>query len=137
MASSKIFLTLLIVAMVAVFGAGCSDDNPVTPSTIDTAPPAVPSNLTADYSKSIAVISWAQNTVDSDLAGFVVTRDNRGSTDELISTPTLMSSFNDIAPQPGVSTYHVSAVDLAGNRSAVASVTLTIVPGHVPPEQKQ
>jgi len=137
MASSKIFLTLLIVAMAVVFGAGCSDDSPVTPSTIDTAPPAVPSNLTADYSKSIAVISWAQNTVDSDLAGFVVTRDNRGSTDEMISTPTLLTSFTDPAPQTGVSTYHVSAVDLAGNQSAVASVTLTIVPGRVPPEQKQ
>ena len=135
MASSKIFLTLLIVAMAVVFGAGCSDDNPVTPSTIDTAPPAVPSELIADYSTSSAIISWAPNTVDSDLAGFTVTRDNSGTTDELISTPTLMTSFTDPSPKAGVSTYHVSAVDYAGNRSAVASVTLTIVRGHQPPEQ--
>ena len=135
MASSKIFLTLLIVAMAVVFGAGCSDDNPVTPSIIDTAPPAVPTHLEAEHSANSAIISWAPNTVDSDLVGFIVTRDNSGTTDELITTPTLMTSYTDPTPKPGVSTYHVSAVDRAGNRSAVASVTLTIVREHQPPEQ--
>lgn len=130
MATRKIFLTLLVVAMAAVFGAGCSDDNPVTPSTIDTAPPAVPSNLTGDLGFDSAVISWAANTVDSDLEGYIVTRDNNGTTDELISTPTMMTSYTDAAPKPGVNTYHVSAVDRAGNRSAVASVTLTRDTGH-------
>ena len=131
MATRKIFLTLLIVAMAAVFGAGCSDDSPVTPtSTIDTAPPAVPSNLTGDLGSDTAVISWAVNTVDSDLEGYIVTRDNNGNTDELISMPTMMTSYTDAAPKPGVNTYHVSAVDRAGNRSAVASVTLTLETGH-------
>lgn len=130
MATSKIFLTLLIVALAAVFGAGCSDDNSVSPTAIDTAPPAVPSNLTGDLNSDAAVIAWAPNTVDSDLEGYIVTRDNNGSSDELISTPTLMTSFTDPAPKPGVNTYHVSAVDRAGNRSAVASVTLTLETGH-------
>jgi hypothetical protein len=130
MATSKIFMTLLIVAMAVVFGAGCSDDSPVTPSVIDTAPPAVPSNLTGDLNSHTAVISWAANSVDSDLEGYIVTRDNNGTTDELISTPTMMTSFTDTAVKPGVNTYHVSAVDRAGNRSAVASVTLTRQTGH-------
>ena len=48
MANSKKLVTLAIVAL-AIFAVGCSDDTPVAPSTPDTAPPAVPSELSAEY----------------------------------------------------------------------------------------
>jgi len=127
--ASKKFMTLLIVAL-AVFAVGCSDDNPVTPNTTDTAPPAVPSNLTADYGNNEATISWGANTVDQDLVGYLVTRENSGVTDTLVASPEMITSYADPAPKSGVSTYHVIAVDRAGNQSALASVTLTIVSGH-------
>lgn len=127
--ASKKFMTLLIVAL-AIFAIGCSDDSPVSPSTVDTAPPAVPSDLTADMSGSSASISWAANTVDQDLAGYLVTRENNGVTDTLVSNPEMITTYADPAPKRGVSTYHVIAVDRAGNQSAMASVTLTIVKGH-------
>ena len=127
--ASKKFMTMLIVAL-AIFAVGCSDDNPVSPSSTDTAPPAVPSDLTADFGGSSANISWAANTVDQDLAGYLVTRENSGVTDTLVSSPEMITSYVDPAPLRGVSTYHVIAVDRAGNKSAVASVTLTIVEGH-------
>jgi hypothetical protein len=127
--ASKKLMTLLIVAL-AIFAVGCSDDNPVTPNTADTAPPAVPSNLTADYGNNAATISWGANTVDQDLVGYLVTRENSGVTDTLVASPEMITSYADPAPKRGVSTYHVIAVDRAGNQSALASVTLTIVSGH-------
>jgi hypothetical protein len=128
MADSKKIMTLAIVAL-AIFAVGCSDDDPVTPSSIDTAPPAVPSDLSADYAGGQATISWAPNTVDPDLAGYTVTRTNRGATETLVEGA-MITSYADPAPRTGTSTYHVSAVDRAGNRSAVASVTLDILRGH-------
>lgn len=128
MASKKI-LTLLFVAL-AIFAVGCSDDSPVTPNNIDTAPPAVPSDLAADYSGTNATISWAANTVDQDLAGYLVTRENNGVTDTLVASPEMITSFADPAPRGGVNTYHVIAVDETGNQSAVASISLTILRGH-------
>lgn len=128
MATSKKLVTLAIVAL-AIFAVGCSDDNPVAPSTIDTAPPAVPSDLSAAYAGNQATITWAPNTVDTDLAGYTVTRSNRGETETLVENA-MITSYADPAPKTGTSTYQVTAVDRAGNHSAVASVTLTIVRGH-------
>ena len=125
MASKKI-MTLLFVAL-TVFAVGCSDDSPVTPSNVDTAPPAVPYGLTAEIGTDQATISWAPNTVDHDLVGYLVTREHQGVTDTLVGSPQMITSYTDPAPEGGVSTYHVSAVDRAGNQSAVASVTITIV----------
>jgi hypothetical protein len=128
MATSKKLVTLAIVAM-AVFAVGCSDDSPVAPTTPDNAPPAVPSELSAAYTGSQAIISWAPNTVDPDLAGYTVTRSNRGETETLVENA-LITSYADPAPKNGTSVYQVTAVDRAGNHSAVASVTLDIVRGH-------
>jgi len=130
MATSKKFMALVLVAL-AVFAVGCSSDDPVTPpdNNIDTAPPAVPSDLSATFAGSQTTISWAPNTVDPDLAGYTVSRSNNGDTEILVEMA-LVNSFADPAPRAGTSTYHVSAVDLAGNHSAVASVTLTIERGH-------
>lgn len=131
MVSNKMIVTILLTAIVALTGAGCSDDNPVSPTNaIDTAPPAVPANLSANYSGSAAVINWDLSTVDTDLAGYIVVRERNGVTDTLVSTPTMISSYQDMNPKTGTSVYHVYAVDLSGNMSAVASVSLTVMLQH-------
>ena len=131
MVSNKMIVTIMLTAIVALAGAGCSDDSTVTPTTpVDTAPPAVPANLSADYTGSSAVLNWDMSTVDTDLAGYIVVRERDGVADTLVSTPTMISSYEDTDPQTGTSVYHVYAVDHAGNRSAVAVVSLTITLGH-------
>ena len=131
MVSNRMIVTCMLIAIASLAFAGCSDDNPVTTVIpVDAAPPAVPANLSVDYSADKAVINWDMSTVDIDLAGYIVTRERYGVTDTLVGTPVLISSYEDANPLTGSSLYHVYAVDRAGNRSAVATVGLTIVLGH-------
>lgn len=131
MVSNKMILTIMLIAAVTLVCTGCSDESTVIPTTaIDTAPPAVPANLSIDQSEGSAVINWSMSTVDTDLAGYIVTRERYGVTETLISTPALISSYEDTNPLAGSTLYHVYAVDMAGNESAVATVSLTIVLGH-------
>jgi len=125
MASNKKFITLALIALVALAFTGCSSDDS-NPAAIDTAPPAVPANLNLDYVDGAATISWAQNNVDSDLAGYVVIREKNGSSNTLVSSPALMNSYVDNSPLIGASQYHVYAVDNSGNQSAIATVDLMI-----------
>lgn len=131
MVSNKMILTIMLIAAVTLVCTGCSDESTVIPTTaIDTAPPAVPANLSIDQSEGSAVINWSMSTVDADLAGYIVTRERYGVTESLISTPALISTYEDTNPLAGSTLYHVYAVDMAGNESAVATVSLTIVLGH-------
>jgi hypothetical protein len=131
MASKKMIVTVLILGLAAL-AAGCSDSNTPVAATPDTAPPALPGNLDVAFEGGIAVISWAENTVDADLAGYIVTREHNGDTVTLVATPTLLASYEDPAPLLGVSNYLVYAVDTSGNESAAASIDLTIAAQHVP-----
>jgi len=131
MVSNKMIVTFMLIATVGLAVAGCSDDNPFTPSgSIDTAPPAVPANLSVDYADELAVLNWDISTVDADLAGYIVTRERYGVVETLVSTPEMISSYEDTNPLSGSSQYHVYAVDQASNMSAVATVNLTVVLGH-------
>ncbi|MEN8006056.1 MAG: hypothetical protein ABFS42_03535 [Candidatus Krumholzibacteriota bacterium] len=131
MVSNKMIVTFMLIAAAALVCTGCSDDSPVTPPpAIDTAPPAVPANLSVDHAADTAVINWDLSTVDTDLAGYIVTRENGGATETLIGTPALISSYEDESPLPGLTLYHVYSVDYTGNESAVATVSLTIIQGH-------
>jgi hypothetical protein len=131
MVSKKMIVTFMLIAATTLVGAGCSDDNPVNPTTsIDTAPPAVPANLSVEYVAQMAQIYWDMSTVDLDLAGYIVTREHSGITEILVATPTMISSFEDTNPLSGTSMYHVYAVDQSGNQSAVATVSLTVVLSH-------
>jgi len=131
MVSKKMIVTFMLIAATTLVGAGCSDDNPVNPTaSIDTAPPAVPANLSVEYAAQTAYINWDMNTVDPDLAGYIVTREHNGITEILVGTPTLITSYEDANPLVGTSLYHVYAVDQSGNQSAVATVTLTVVTSH-------
>lgn len=129
MVSNKMIVTIMLIAAATLVCTGCSDDSPVTPTTvIDTAPPAVPANLSVDHSDDSATINWDTNTVDTDLAAYVVTRERYGVTETLVST--LETTYVDPNPRAGSTLYHVYAVDQAGNMSAVATVSLTIVMNH-------
>ncbi|MBM4129807.1 fibronectin type III domain-containing protein [bacterium] len=125
MANKKMIALTLILGLMAV-ATGCSDNkNPITVAP-DTAPPSPPSELAVALDGGVAVVSWAPNTVDGDLAGYVVTRESHGEVDVLVGTPTLMTSYQDDAPVPGSSYYFVYAVDTSGNESAVMRTLLRL-----------
>lgn len=129
MASKKTIVTFLILGLVAV-ATGCSDSNNAIVAAPDTAPPALPSNLDVAFTDGVAVISWDISGVDNDLAGYIVTREFRGETETLVTTPTLATTFEDSAPLVGSSAYHVYAVDTTGNESAVATTYLMVAVSH-------
>ena len=129
MASKKMIVALLILGLVAV-ATGCSDSKSPVVAAPDTAPPALPSNLDVVFTSGAAMISWDQNVVDSDLAGYIVTRERLGEVETLVGTPTLMTSFEDASPLLGSSAYHVFAVDTSGNESAVATTYLMVAVSH-------
>lgn len=129
MASKKMIAATLILGLVAV-ATGCSDSNNPIVAAPDTAPPALPSNLEVDFTSGVAVVSWDENAIDADLAGYVVTRERLGETETLVETPMLMTSYQDSAPLVGSSAYHVFAVDTSGNESAVATVYLMVAVSH-------
>ncbi len=131
MVSNKMIVTFMLIAIAALACAGCSDDNPVTlVNPVDTAPPAVPSNLSVDYSANKAIISWDMSTVDPDLAGYIVTRENCSVTEILVDQPIFVSRYEDANPKAGSTLYSVYAVDNVGNESAIATVNLTIPLNH-------
>lgn len=134
MASSKMFVTMICITLISLVAVGCSDDSNPTTTTppVDTAPPAVPANVDVAYdlSSGSATISWAPNTTDSDLAGYVVSRDSYGDVANLVATPTLINSYQDTNPPMGTSTYSVYAVDQSGNQSAVVTAQLVRTASH-------
>ena len=131
MASKKKIMTLMLIALVNLAFIGCSDsdDNPAA-VVLDTAPPAVPAELDLQYSDGSATISWAQNTIDSDLAGYIVTRERYGVVEDMVSAPALINSYIDANPMSGSSEYHVYSVDTSGNASAVSTTYLTVALSH-------
>ena len=141
MASSKKIVALFCITLISLVAVGCSDDSsPVaTTPALDTAPPAVPANLSVDYDSNsgAATLSWAANTTDADLAGFVVSRDYYGSEELLVAAPAMINEFQDDAPLMGVSTYQVFSVDESGNQSAVASIELVRTGSHGTHELQQ
>ena len=122
----KTIVTIGLIALVSLAFVGCSDDSDpiVTPTqAVDTAPPAVPSNLDADFDGTSAVISWAANTTDSDLAGYLVQKAHYDdATVVLVGVPTLATSITDNEVLNGISEYQILAVDESGNESAYATV---------------
>lgn len=126
MTRNKTIVTLGLIALVSVAFMGCSDDSDpvaVTPTqAVDTAPPAVPSNLSAEFDGSAAILSWDENSVDADLAGFLVEKEHYDNVSVLIGIPSMVTSIVDNDVQAGISTYHVTSVDVSGNESAYATI---------------
>jgi hypothetical protein len=133
MASNKKIVTLVLITLVGLAFTGCSDnDSQPTAAVIDTAPPALPSNVNLDYSDGMATISWDVNTVDTDLAGYIVMRERNDVSVALVAAPAMIQSYTDPNPPVGTSQYHVYAVDTAGNESAVSTTYLTVTQNHLP-----
>ncbi len=133
MANTKKIVFGIMLCTVAIMAAACSDSNPVdVTNVIDTAPPATPYAVrsTVDYTTGAATITWGVNNVDSDLAGYVVSRENNGEIVQLVVNPLMVQSVQDPNPQAGTNLYSVYAVDEAGNQSAVQVVTLTLASSH-------
>lgn len=142
MASSKKYVALICITLISLVAVGCSSDsNPVTTDRlpVDSTAPAVPANLGVSYDADFgtATISWGVNVVDQDLAGYVVSRESYGMIEYLVATPTMMNDYEDAAPLMGISSYEVYAVDLSGNKSAVASVQLVRTSTHRPYQMQQ
>jgi len=109
------------------------DSQPVTITTHDIFPPAVPTGLQAVYSQvgqnSFIDLTWIPNQ-DPDLGGYNVYRHTGGTqpvkiNNDLVKTP----AFRDDKTQPGTRYfYSVSAVDLRSNESAKSQEASETVP---------
>lgn len=109
---------LLVLAILGLLLAGCSDDDSVVTPSVDTAPPAIPTGFVCCAQSSAAKLSWEPNTTDEDLAGYVVYRTACCQTWRLTEEPIIATRFVDPVPYQGPTMYEVSAVDLSGNESA-------------------
>jgi hypothetical protein len=127
--AGKTTTTILMLLALIALATGCSDDDPAAPVSVDTAPPALPTNFEAIYSEADGSVhlSWDANTVDTDLAGYLVDKHYNGETSALFASPISSPSCFDAAPGAGVTQYYVWAVDFAGNQSAVASATISVM----------
>jgi len=126
-------ITLMLIALVSLVAVGCSDDSsPVAtaPVAVDTAPPAVPTGLAVDNIDGVAVLTWDRNTTDSDMAGYVLTRESDAGSIELIASPTLIQSYQDSNVPVGTNVYYVYSVDTTGNQSAGSSIDLVNAGSH-------
>lgn len=98
---------------------------------LDTAPPATPTNARASRSGPAALVQWNANS-ESDLAGYSVYRGlSAGGPFTKLNGPLLTTlSYTDNAIPTGATTvfYRVSASDVNGNESALASpVSVTFI----------
>lgn len=133
MARNKMIKTLILMGLAALAFTGCSDDDPTAPARIvDNAPPAVPSNVTAELDAGSVTVAWDANTVDTDLAGYLVERENYGETTLLTQLPLTAATYADENPMGGANIYRVYAVDTSGNESAVATSLVILTTVHPP-----
>ena len=135
MAASKMFKMFALIAFATVAFAGCiSDDNPMAPTldpgpqVPDTAPPAAPTGLTVVSVVFDVQLRWDANAVDTDLAGYHVSRTYGGETVELTMWPHPLTTFVDDGAGWGLNVYSVVAIDESGNRSAAATVKVDAQP---------
>lgn len=123
---------ILAVALMAL--AGCSGDStsPTSPddtrAAVDTAPPAVPTGLSAAAIDAQVKVAWLPNTTDPDVAGYLVYRVAFDQVWPLLSAPTLDTYFFDESPLTRPCKYAVTAIDEAGNESAWMQVHFQGVP---------
>ena len=130
---NKKIVSVILVCLVGILAAGCSEDNPVAvQAPVDTAPPALPYNVDGTFiqTSGVVTLSWGVNTTDADLVGYLVTRENKGNVVDIIATPTLVQIVQDANPPAGTNLYQVYAVDEAGNTSAAQSVIVIIAANH-------
>jgi len=131
MASKKFILTLLCITAMTFVVVGCGSDDDSSPAApvVDTAPPALPGGVSAQFSAAnqSASVSWDQNVTDNDFAGFLVSRGSYDMDPEaLVDEPQVGNSYQD-SDLDGAGrqvTYYVYSVDNSGNVSAAATVSV-------------
>ncbi len=133
-------LTLILVALFVLsvgLAAGCSNDSGTTEPALDTVPPAIPLGISASVpGQSEVALNWAANTVDPDLAGYVVYRSQSANGGFLPVTHGTVStnSFLDTTVEPGHDYwYSVAARDINRNESARSAPVKVTVPLQNPP----
>jgi len=97
----------------------------VTTPAVDTTPPSVPADLSAEVvgDPLHVVLSWGASTDDVGVAGYYLSRD------EVLLSGTGETTYVDAAVVPGTTYgYSVSAHDAAGNVSAPAPVVVVTTP---------
>ncbi len=127
MTHSLKIIGLLALTLVAITITGCSDDSSpvaVIPSepVIDTAPPAIPTGLSAAATDNRVKIDWDENVLDADLYGFMVYRVVWGTRYPMLNLPQQETQWIDDHPVNVACTYVVTSLDQACNESAWAAV---------------
>jgi len=112
---------------------GCSGGDPVAPNPaadpVDTAPPAVPTNLAAAFSDGTVKLSWDANTVDADLQGYRIYLLAFDVAQSLVDEPLARTWWAGPMPAVGACSFAVTAVDAQGNESAWQAVAYVGAPG--------
>ncbi|HKI84631.1 MAG TPA: fibronectin type III domain-containing protein [Candidatus Krumholzibacteria bacterium] len=120
-------ILLGVIVLLAILFAGCGNESAGTSPKLDTNPPAVPLELTAQVVAGAGVsLSWAANTVDSDLRGYIAYRSEspHGGFAPLNRDPVTTNSLLDRSAKPGHSYwYQVAARDVNRNESARSAST--------------
>ncbi len=127
MRASVLMILLAGTAMLA----GCSDTDPIAAPlspTVDTAPPSIPTGLSAATGSRVVKLAWQPNTSDADFVGFKVYRLAFDNQYLLTEQPITDSGWVDQQPLGLPCGYAVSAIDEAGNESAWSEVRYTPEP---------
>ncbi len=91
-------------------------------ATPDTTPPSVPANLKGTAASNSVLVSWDASTDNVKVAGYVILVD--GVPFDTVSALTLSIFIGGLDPST-LYTFEVYAFDLAGNKSALAELTLS------------
>lgn len=94
----------------------------------DTTAPSIPTGLTASRSSAGVSLNWNDNP-QSDIAGYNIRRSTNSKTGFFIVNSTGLSpvsSFLDDTVGPKKYYYRITAVDIAGNESEVAKITVDV-----------
>lgn len=125
--ASLILFCILILGVALT--AGCGNDEDQTSPFVDTVPPSIPLDVTASPSEDGGVqLDWAANTIDPDLAGYVVYRSTspqRGF-QPITDRPVPTNVYVDRQARAGQNYwYSVSARDVHLNESSRSSSSPT------------
>jgi len=103
-------------------------NNEVPTTTTDTTPPTAPTGLTATFNSITNAIdlSWTASTDNVGVTGYRIYRDGGPAPISTVNVTT----FSD-AGLTGTHSYGVTAIDAAGNESALSNIASATVPGAV------
>ena len=88
----------------------------------DTQPPSTPTNLAASVTGSQVNLSWTPSTDNVAVTGYLIERQNPGTSSFTQIGTSTGASFSDIGVPVGTNSYRVRATDAAGNLSPYSNV---------------